>query len=98
MMTVCMKSCNFLSDQATGGYVIQFFWRFTPFSRDSANVYWNVLECSPIRSSILERRYIPILKMFQLLFKNRSFVGVEPPEDLKNVPEIMTIFFSKLVI
>ncbi len=37
-------------------------------------------------------------KVPTFFFLNRSFVGVEPPEGLENVPEIMTIFFSKLVI
>ncbi len=62
-----------------------------------ANVYWNILKCSPIQSVILGRRYVPILNKFLWFFKNQTFVGLEPPEGLEIVPENGAIFFLKSV-
>jgi hypothetical protein len=60
------------------------------FSRDFTYVHWNIPTCSPIRIFIFGRRYVPILKMLLRFFKNRSFGGVEPPEGLEIVPDILT--------
>ncbi len=60
--------------------------------------YLNILKCSPIRSVIPGRRYLPILKKFRRFFKNWSFVSVDSLEGLKMEPEIGTFFSSKSVI
>ena len=76
-----------------------FFSRvFLLFSRDSAYGHWNISKCSPIRSFIFGRRYVPILKTFLRLFKNQSFGGVEPQEGLEIVPDILTHFFLEIRI
>ncbi len=51
-------------------------------------------------------RYVPILKTYlnvpilktylQFFLKNRSFGGVEPPEGLENVPDILTQIFLEI--
>ncbi len=73
-----------------------FFSRYLSlFSGDFTYVHWNIPTYSPIRIFIFGRRYVPILKTFLQFFKNRSFRGVEPPEGLEIVPDILTQFFSK---
>jgi hypothetical protein len=77
----------------------KFLSRDSPqFSRDSVDVYWNVLKCFPIRSLILGRRYVPILKTFLRFLQNLSLGGVEPPEGLENekVPDILIQCFLEI--
>ena len=80
------------------GYLIRFSSRFFTFSRDFEYVHWNIPTSSPIRIFIFGRRYVPILITFLRFFKNRSFGGVEPPEGLEIVPDILTQNFLEIRI
>jgi hypothetical protein len=53
---------------------------------------------SPIRIFIFGLKYVSILKTFVRFFKNRSFGGVEPPEGLETVPDILTQNFLEIRI
>ncbi len=66
------------------------------FSRDFTYVHWNIPTCSPIRIFIFGLRYVS--KLSYGLFKNRSFGGVEPPEGLKIVLDILRQNFLEIRI
>ncbi len=88
-------ACSFSRMQ----YLIHFFLRFTTNFPRFCKHLLEFFKCSPIRSFIFRRRYIPILTTFLCFLKKSEFRGrslEEPPEGLENVPDILTQNFLEI--